>query len=134
MRSLHPVFAVPAIAVIDAGVVAAFAAIDAAGSPDRVYSVAGAAYLHFVYAGLLALAVGSVLAAPFWYLGRHVPRPRSIWLTGIGGIAGLLIALGFGGREGAELAIVLTMIGALSGLLWWGLVDRGRTDLWPDRG
>jgi len=132
VKSLHPVLAVPAIAVIDAAAVAAYAAFEAATIPGSLFSPGNAAWITFAYATPMALAAGCLLAVPFWYFGYLVPRPRGLWLTAIGAAVGVALALIFGGKEGIELAITMALIGALSGLLWWTFVGEGRDDLWPD--
>jgi hypothetical protein len=91
------------------------------------------AWLTFVYALILALISGSLLAWPFKKWGQLVPTPQVLWFTIIGALAGLIISVTLGWDEGLEFNAFMVAISGFSGFLWWLLVERQRID-WARQG
>lgn len=87
------------------------------------------ASVTFVYATIIALPVGIVLAFPAVLLGHLLPEPRFGWLIAIGAVTsgGPAALLSLPDAEAAlGAALIMGMIGAFAAWLWWHFVERHR--------
>lgn len=123
--------AVPVIALA-IGAMAALVSVVLA-TEDGVIKGWSLVNITFVYATIIALPVGIVLAFPAVLLGHLLPEPRLGWLVAIGaltsGVPMMLLSL-----PDAEAALgsafIFGMIGAFAAWLWWHFVERHR-DMGP---
>ena len=128
---MHPFLAVPLIALADASIVATFFVIENIIF-DGFMDLPDVAWIGFVFGGILALVAGGLLAWPFRFWGHRVPQPQALWYTVIGAIVGIGISASTAATGEISFSLMMTIVAASSGFLWWLLVERRRVD-WDER-
>jgi hypothetical protein len=121
------VLAVPVIALSIGVLFALFSVV--LESDNALIKSWSLAFITFVYATIIALPVGIVLAFPAVLLGHLLPEPRFAWLIAIGALVsgGPTAALSLpDGEEALGSVLLFGGIGAFAAYLWWQLVERHR--------
>lgn len=119
--------AVPVIALSIGVLFALFSvALEADNALIKSWSLA---FITFVYAAIIALPIGIVLAFPAVLFGHLLPEPRFGWLIAIGaltsGVPTALLSLP-NAEEALGSALLFGVIGAFAAWLWWHFVERHR--------
>ena len=127
MRCMHPLLAVPVIALVDAVLVSTIFVIENIMF-DGFMSLIDVAWIGFIFGGILALVTGALFALPFRYFGDRIPRPQAIWYTILGALAGLIISASTAATGEITFLLKMVFVAGLSGFLWWYLVERSRED------
>jgi hypothetical protein len=119
--------AVPVIALAIGAVTAMFSV--ALEPENALIKGRDLAFITFVYATIIALPVGIVLAFPAVLFGHLLPEPRFGWLIAIGaavsGVPTALLSLPRGG-EAFQSGLLFGVVGAFAAWLWWHFVERHR--------
>ncbi|MBA2467688.1 MAG: hypothetical protein H0V46_08830 [Sphingomonas sp.] len=125
---LHPVAAVPLIALAVALFVATLSSIfEYFAAEKSIITGAELFRLIFTYTLILAVLVGAVLAPLVWFSSRFWPCRRLWWFIVLGAVLGPLpVVLLLNFEVQTQALITFTLAGVLAAVLWWTLVERPR--------
>ena len=115
------------IALIDASLVSAFFVVENVIF-DGFMDTSDVAWIGFVFGGIIALVAGGLLAVPFRYWGNRIPKPHAMSYTVLGAFVGLLISVSTTSAREFSFVVMMVTVAAMSGFLWWLLVERKRAD------
>jgi hypothetical protein len=129
MNPLRPILAVPVIALLNAVLM---------GLGDGAYNLiadtspalgwSGSFKIVFWYTLIFATLAGLVLAPLMVWVGPKIPQPKFRYLLVIGLIAGPIPFLLFEGLgiDSVNGLAVFSLLGGLSSISWWHLVEKHR--------
>jgi hypothetical protein len=128
---------VPVIALLNAALVGlGDGAYRLVADKDSVIEWPGSFWILFWYTLIFASVAGVVLAPVMVWAGSKIPEPKFGYLLGVGLIVGpipflLLEGLGTDSLNGL---FVFSLLGGLSAIVWWRLVEKHRLVLEIDNG
>ena len=137
INPLRPIFAVPIIALLNALLMGlGDGAYNLVADTDPLIKWPGSFWLLFWGTLIFASVAGSVLAPIMVWVGSKIPQPKLGYLLGIGLIVGpipflLMEGLSFESLNGI---FVFSLLGGLSAVVWWHLVEKHRLVLDIDNG
>jgi hypothetical protein len=88
-------------------------------------------WILFWYTFILATFVGAILAPIMTWVGAKLPKPKLRYLLIIGLVFGPLpfVLLEGSSVDSSSGLLVFSILGGLSSILWWYLVEKHRTDI-----
>ena len=129
INPLRPVLAVPAIALLNAVLMGlGDGAYNLIADTNPVIKWPGSFQSLFWYTLIFASLAGLVLAPIMVWVGSRIPEPKLGYLLGIGLIVGPMPFLILEGLSSDSFSgvFVFSLLGGISAVLWWYLVEKHR--------